>query len=272
MDNYTTSDTSAWAPDEEFRYRMETQGFCVFENVIPPDMLAALREAMDNAFDSDKRDLEDGRFRSDSYTADVSRLLLGRDPVFTKLIDESPLQENIDELLGDTCIINNYSGVRLMPGIKNVVTNIHRDSPRFSPYYKLAIQILYFIDDFTTETGGTWLLPGSHRSNEKPPEKVFFEGGRQITGSAGSAMIFDSMLWHAGGKNISSLPRRGIAIVYTRSFIKQQIDIVRALPTDVFAGFSEKVKRLSGYNVRVPASLSDFYLPEDERMYKANQG
>jgi ectoine hydroxylase-related dioxygenase (phytanoyl-CoA dioxygenase family) len=272
VDNYGKNVDGAWAPDEEFRYRMETQGYCLFENVIDAARLERLRTAIDDAFENDKRDLEAGRFKCDAYTADVSRLLIGRDAIFADLIDESRLQDKIDEMLGDTCIINNYSGVRLLPGTENVVTNIHRDSPRFSPQFKLAIQILYFVDDFTHETGGTWVLPGSHRSNEKPPASVFFEQGRQITGTAGTAMVFDSMLWHAGGRNVSQNPRRGIAIVYTRSFIKQQIDIVRAIPSDTFAEFSDKVKRLSGFNVRVPASLSDFYLPEEERMYKANQG
>lgn len=257
---------------DDFIRKMETDGYCVFENIVGDQMLDRLRKAIDNAFESDRAELERGRFKADGYTSDVSRLMLGRDPVFTELLESSPLQERIDGILGDTCVLNNYSAVRLMPGVRNVVSNIHRDSPRFSPQFKLSIQILYFIDDFSDETGGTWVLPGGHLSNEKPSEDRFFKEARQITGKAGSAMVFDSMLWHAGGQNRSEQPRRGLAIVYTRSFMKQQIDIVRALPPSVLATLSDNLKRLVGYNVRVPASLDEFYLPDEARMYKANQG
>ena len=43
-----------------------------------------------------------------------------------------------------------------------------------------------------------------------------------------------------------------------------RIDSVRATEPEVFNALSDKVKRLIGYHVRVPSSLEEFYLPEEE--------
>lgn len=272
MDNYKTNETAEQSLDDKFLYNMKVNGYYIFENVINEEMLKNLRVAIDNAFETDEQALASGLYKTNANVSDVSRLMLGRDKAFEDLIESSPIQHYVDLVLSKTCVINNYSAVRLMPNKKNVVGNIHKDSPRHSQQFKLAIQILYFVDDFTEETGGTWILPGSHNAEEQPSSEVFFANGKQITGKAGSAMVFDSSLWHAGGFNVSKNPRRGIAIVYTRSFIKQQIDIVRALPKEMVEKFSDNMKRLIGYNVRVPSSLEEFYLPNEERMYKAGQG
>jgi len=258
--------------EDEFLYAMKVNGYFLFENVINAELLQELKSGIDKAFMDDENSLKTGKFKSDANISDVSRLLLGRNKSFEKLIDTSEIQKYIDLILSETCVINNYSAVKLMPNKKNVVANIHKDSPRYSNEFKLAIQVLYFIDDFTEETGGTWVLPGSHNANKQPSEEVFFNNGKQIVGKAGTAMVFDSSLWHAAGFNVSENPRRGIAIVYTRSFIKQQIDLVRALPEELISNFSEKLKRLIGYNVRVPSSLEEFYLPANERLYKGGQG
>lgn len=257
---------------DDYRYWMRTQGYFVLPDAIPdPDVLARLRTGIDRAVAEDAEAAQDGRYRN-FFAPGVSRMLIDRGEEFVDLAQRSPAQAYIDAMLGDTCVIRNYSAVRLEPGIKNMASNVHKDSPRFSPDYLLSLQILYFVDDFTAETGATWLLPGSHHAEERPTDAQFHERAVQVTGKAGTALIFDSQLWHAGGANVSPAPRRGIAIVYTRSFVKQEVDIVRAISPETLARLDETGRRLIGYNVRVPGSLAEFYLPEDERLYKAGQG
>jgi len=50
-----------------------------------------------------------------------------------------------------------------------------------------------------------------------------------VTAAAGSAVVFDSMLFHRGGVNTSARPRRGLNHLYGLPFVKQQIDLPRAL-------------------------------------------
>jgi len=257
---------------DDFRYWMTTQGYYVVPDAIGDEtFLARLRSGIDGAVAEDEEAGRTGRYRT-FFAPGVSRLLINRGPEFVELIQNSPTQAYIDLILGDTCVMRNYSAVRLEPGVKNMASNVHKDSPRFTPLYDLSIQVLFFIDDFTAETGATWLLPGSHHSPERPSDEQFYSRAVQVTGKAGTALIFNSSLWHSGGINTSALPRRGIAVVYTRSFVKQEVDFVRAIDKEVLEQLDETGRRLIGYNVRVPASLEEFYLPEDERLYKAGQG
>lgn len=257
---------------QDYLYWMRTQGYYVVPNAIQdPALLERLRGGIDRAVEEDERRAEDGTYRN-FFAPGVARLLIDRGDEFVELAQNSPVQDKIDLLLGDACVIRNYSAVRLKPNVKNMASNVHKDSPRFSPGYLLSVQVLFFIDDFTAETGATWLLPGSHNAEERPTDAQFFERGIRIFGKAGTALIFDSQLWHSGGDNVSPAPRRGIAVVYTRSFIKQEIDFVRALKPETLAKLDETGRRLIGWNVRVPASLEEFYLPESERLYKGGQG
>jgi ectoine hydroxylase-related dioxygenase (phytanoyl-CoA dioxygenase family) len=50
-----------------------------------------------------------------------------------------------------------------------------------------------------------------------------------VNAKAGSAIVFDSMLFHRGGVNSSTSPRRGLNHLYSLPFIKQQIDMPRIL-------------------------------------------
>jgi ectoine hydroxylase-related dioxygenase (phytanoyl-CoA dioxygenase family) len=249
----------------EYLFAMGTRGFVVFRNVIPAPLVAQLRAETDAAISKDKADgVSRGNFFYLAHTRGSS---------FARLLDLSPLQSYIDAILSDTCIIHSYNGIDLRPHVENPVQNaIHRDSPRFSRQYPLSVQILYMIDGFTRENGATYCLPGSHQIAERPSDRYFAENAVQIEGSAGDAMIFDSMVWHAGGENKTAASRRGLTAVYTRSFMKQQIDLPRATPPELVAKLSERSRRLLGFNVRVPASMDEFLLPADQRLYKADQG
>ena len=80
------------------------------------------------------------------------------------------------------------------------------------------------------------------------------------------------MLWHAAGINKTSNTRRAVTTVYTRSFMKQQIDLTKATSQKIIDTLNRDQRRLLGFNARVPASLEEFNLPDHERLYKANQG
>jgi ectoine hydroxylase-related dioxygenase (phytanoyl-CoA dioxygenase family) len=250
---------------------MKIHGYVLVENAIPdPRLVAALRADIDRAIADDLAVAASGR--PPSRFGDIVHLLLNRGESFVELLEHCELLDTIDLLLGETCILHSYNAVRLMPGRGNNATRVHRDSPRYSPDYLLAVQVLYFVDDFTDENGGTWLLPGSHNASDRPTDEQFYERAIQVTGKAGSALILDSSVWHAGGENRTDQPRRGITMVFTRAFMKQQIDLPRAAGASVVARLSERGRRLLGFNVRVPASLDEFNLPDDQRLYKPNQG
>jgi ectoine hydroxylase-related dioxygenase (phytanoyl-CoA dioxygenase family) len=86
---------------------------------------------------------------------------------------------------------------------------------------------IWMLDDFTEDNGATRIVPGSHRWGRLPQDDM--ADPRQphpdeilVLGSAGTAVIFNSHLWHGGTLNRTSQPRRGLHSAYVRRDKKQQ--------------------------------------------------
>jgi ectoine hydroxylase-related dioxygenase (phytanoyl-CoA dioxygenase family) len=89
---------------------------------------------------------------------------------------------------------------------------------------------------------------------------------------AGSMIVFDSTLWHAAGQNRSGRHRLAINQQFTRSYVKQQVDYVRALGDEVVLGQNPRTQQLLGWYTRVVTSLDECYRPPEERLYRSGQG
>lgn len=85
-------------------------------------------------------------------------------------------------------------------------------------------------------------------------------------------LVFDSTLWHSAGANVSGRDRLAINQQFTRSWIKQQVDYVRALGETQVLLQSPRTQQLLGYYTRVVTSLDEYYRPGPERLYRGGQG
>ncbi len=90
--------------------------------------------------------------------------------------------------------------------------------------------------------------------------------------AAGSMLVFDSTLWHAAGVNTSGKDRLAINHQFTGSYIKQQIDYVRALGIQAVLEQKPRTQQLLGWYTRVVTSLDEYYRPGQERLYREGQG
>lgn len=138
--------------------------------------------------------------------------------------------------------------------------------------YLASINVLFAIDAFSVSNGATWVIPGSHQRPDRPPADEVAARARPVECDAGSMIVFDSTLWHAAGANTSGRDRLAINHQFTRSFIKQQIDYVRALGDDVVSRQPPRTQQVLGWYTRVVSSLDEYYQPEDRRLYRRGQG
>ena len=90
------------------------------------------------------------------------------------------------------------------------------------------------------------VVPGSHKWNkpvEQNAEVVYAEM------PAGSVLVWDGALWHAGGGNTTrDQRRRSINLNYNLSWLRQQENQYLGIPRDVLLSLSERLQRLLGYN------------------------
>jgi ectoine hydroxylase-related dioxygenase (phytanoyl-CoA dioxygenase family) len=148
----------------------------------------------------------------------------------------------------------------------------HRDFPRYLNGYVASVNVFFAIDDFREDNGATWVIPGSHQQPAMPDEAYCSAHAQPATCPAGSMLLFDSTLWHAAGENTSGADRLAINHQFTRSYIKQQIDYVRAMGEAAVRRLPERTQQLLGYYTRVVTSLDEYYRPEGERLYRRGQG
>lgn len=104
-------------------------------------------------------------------------------------------------------------------------TSWHRDLPyqNWVCSKPLSVSALFCLSDFNGKTGGTWVLPYSHKLPEVPTPEFIEKYKVQVNVPAGSVIVFDSMLLHCAGLNSSEKIRVGVNNMYTVPIIRQQI-------------------------------------------------
>jgi len=252
---------------------LKNQGFVILKNQIDEGFLNTLSDAIDKAFIKHKKYQEDNN--SDIKTNGVALHALLSDNVFIYLLDDlinsGFIKDLQDNYFNSKCILNSLSALDNIPNQPNFSSVFHRDLRFYSGDFPIMLNCLVMVDDFTVENGGTFLIPQSHLEERKPSNKEFFFRAVQATGKRGDILIFNANLWHASAPNHTQDHRRAIPITLSKSFMKQLLDYPRAIGYDKMTEFNSELQQLLGYYSRVPASLEEWYQPEDKRFYKKNQ-
>ena len=245
---------------------LERDGLTVVPAVLGPLEVNVLRGELEAAI------AEDALQRPDVFDKGMVHNCMVRGEHMAQLLDHPVLHAYLDVGLSDTCIVYAYQSSSLPPGQGNYGSRQHVDSPRFIPGYSTNLGVIFALDDFTLENGATYFLKGSHRKPDLPDEASFRAQASRATCSAGDMILFNGRLAHAAGANQTDRARHALTINCCRSYMRQRFDFPRLVPADLIARLGEKGKRLIGMNVRMPTSLTEFYLPAEERLYKPNQG
>ncbi|HXD33286.1 MAG TPA: phytanoyl-CoA dioxygenase family protein [Pyrinomonadaceae bacterium] len=194
---------------------------------------------------------------NDTYTA---RCMLAYDEFFLTVATNPKVLAIVQRFLGDYFVLMLQNGVINIPSTGNEQNagSWHRDLnyQHFISTRPISVSALFCVDDFSEETGGTFVLPASHKTEAFPSEEFVRQHEQVINAKAGSAIVFDSMMYHRGGLNRSPHPRRAINHMYTLPFVKQQISLPRMLDgkyrDDAF------LNRFLGYESETDASVVEF--------------
>lgn len=191
--------------------------------------------------------------------------------LYLKFAESLILEPEVEKFLTDyfegSFILNSFSMLNAKRDDNNFSSKHHRDSKYFMNGMNLMINFLVFIDDFTEENGATHVLTQSHHKKEKPSEDYFFQNSTRAIGKAGDVLLIHSDIWHAAGTNLTDFPRRGIALTFTKQFMKQLVDIPRMIGESRLENLDQCMKRILGFESRVPANLDEWYQPLEFRYY-----
>jgi hypothetical protein len=129
------------------------------------------------------------------------------------------------------------------------------DMPRPAPELQLA-SVIAFVD-FTRDNGATRVVPGSHRwpDRQLPAAEQFGQpppAPDQIAYAempAGSAVIYLGGTVHAGGANVTDIPRRGAHLSYCLGWLRTEENNYLSIPPEVAAKLPRVAQELLGYAV-----------------------
>jgi ectoine hydroxylase-related dioxygenase (phytanoyl-CoA dioxygenase family) len=83
---------------------------------------------------------------------------------------------------------------------------------------------IWMLDDFTNDNGATRMIPRSHawRRLPEPGNRDTLPDEQLVTGTAGTVVVMNTHMWHAGTGNRTDRCRRALHGFYTRSDKPQQ--------------------------------------------------
>ena len=256
-------------------------GFVAVEDVVDPDMLAALRESVDGWVAEAARHgqgwgtTRDGRDRFDVAVEDKGAPILRRvnNPVevsddFRDIAFDSKITDMVTDLIGPDVKFH-HSKINLKYPGSSVEVKFHQDFP-YTPHSNPdLVAVLVMLDDMDEGNGCPKAVPGSHR------EGVFslWQDGRftgavsaavveeycdravPVTGKAGTVCLMNTLTLHGSGVNRSARPRTLFIPVYSAA------DAVPLSPSPVPSEFEGRIVRGAATG-RVRLAPMEFELPE----------
>jgi hypothetical protein len=191
---------------------------------------------------------------ADEFTGRNTRrtgALLARSPGFRDLAAHPLVLGALDRVLGDHATsyqLHLTQVIEIGPG--EPAQYVHRDQWAFDFFefpsgFEVECHTMWAMHDFTEENGATRVIPGSNHWEDKlrctPDQTIAAEMPK------GSVLLYLGSLYHGGGANNSSQPRRGINVGYTLSWLRQEENQYLACPPEVARELPEDLARLAGY-------------------------
>ena len=207
---------------------------------------------------ADKKATRDGDCRNiwNFFKHDPELLDLVYHPALEEILKNS-IDEDFVLVAGN---IINRQRFNLTSGGSNYADDWHTDS-RYLGGQRLAagfnFGFIVMLEDFTKENGATHFIRGTQKLRERPNRMGDYQY-ETLTGEAGTAVIFDSGVWHRGGTP-SEKSRWGVFSMYGPWFMKPYFRFPEMLGEDFKKKLTPELKRLFHYDSIPP-------LDENERI------
>lgn len=227
--------------------RLREDGFTVLEGVVPHAGVAALVDALERL----QQMPGFGYARTEFEGLNTVRInnLLAYDEAFWQVPVQPDVLAIAEHVLEPELLLSSFCSLILGPG--QGAQPLHADTqliPLPRPHMTITLNAIWALSDFTEENGATRIVPGSHRLDHPPEYGREYETIPALM-PAGSIMLFDSALWHAGGTNHSTGKRFGLSCAYCLGWMRQQENLQLGIPAQTARRFPRRLQELCGYSV-----------------------
>lgn len=219
-------------------------GYCIVEDVLPPDAIAALETELAPRFEATP--FCEGGF----YGARTKRFgaLLRRSHRVAALVRHPLILTIAETILGAWCdriALNLTQAVEIHPDALAQVP--HRDQDLWGgdkTGMEYQLNVIWPIDPFTADNGATRLWPGSHRDDGIDPLIV---APLVAEMAPGSVLLFLGSIVHGAGANVSNAVRRAVIVSYCLGWLRTFENQYLVYPPEVARHFDPELAALVGY-------------------------
>jgi ectoine hydroxylase-related dioxygenase (phytanoyl-CoA dioxygenase family) len=206
-------------------------GFTLVPSGLTSHEIVDLRERLDAVYAKQVTELHGEEALARCQDLDVARCPLAYDEAFVSIAANSALLSVVSRMLGHNFVLLQQNGLLTRPATENYQVRWHRDLSyqHWVCSEPLAINALLPLDEFTLDSGGTFVLPASHHRSEFPTHHYVTRHQRVIEAPPGTFLVLDAMLFHRAGRNVTTHPRRAVNHLIGRPFLGQQFDFAGML-------------------------------------------
>jgi len=210
-------------------------GFLLAKGVLDTALLAQVRNEFEQIWATDGR---------------ANQLVLLKHQTFIDLIEHPPILDRHAAIFGRQTQLLQYDFLRQDTESDFPLRAWHRDFS-FPGERPLSINTIVYLDKMDDDSGPTFVVPGSHRSDELPPTDSREQPHANevpVYAEPGDAVFVNSAVWHSGSRNQSQGLRRGIYMYYGYWWLKRY-ESGFTLPPECLEGASAARLRLLGYRM-----------------------
>lgn len=226
----------------EARQHVVDYGVARLAGVMSPADVSEARERLLEQAEAE-RELNCGKY--DRAGNQRIRNLINKGEVFRRLAVTPAVLEYARSVLGKNILLSSMSGNIHEHGSMGM----HTDQAYVGPVpFVVASSAVWMLSDFTSDNGGTLVIPGSHRwtgfSNMNLAARPCV-----ATGPAGTLLLMDGRTWHDSGVNRAGKPRPALITYFTKPFLRQEENFALSLCPEVMRRCSRELLSLLGFEV-----------------------
>jgi len=204
------------------RQQLDELGYLVLSDFVPATMLEEMRERVETLWAAEGDDAGT-EFRLEPGTRRLANLV-DKGDVFGRMIVMPGILECVEAVIGPDYKLSSLNARSTNPhNLEAQPWHVDAGAIADERGYWVC-NTIWMLDDFTPDNGATRMIPRSHtwRRLPAPGNRDTLPDEQLVTGAAGTVVVMNTHMWHAGTGNCTDRCRRALHGFYTRGDKPQQ--------------------------------------------------
>ena len=227
---------------------IEKNGYTIIEDFLDAAALREVRRVLGFYLGS-----HSGRNPVEGHSTERVYTLVARGKVFWDIVLDARLLALCDRFLLPDYLLTASQAICIRPGEQPQA--FHHDDMFYTvprPRPMISLSTIAAVDAFSTENGGTEIIPGSQLWGDDWSARAAAATPLTVSMPSGACVVFSGTLVHRGGANRAAAPRLAFSNQYCQPWARQQENFLQGVPIEVARQMPERLQQMLGYSIYPP--------------------